>query len=248
MGFRNPFRIHVDPVTDDIFMGDYGPDAGSTSPTRGPQGSVEYNIVKEPGFYGWPYCVRENVPYHDITYTSRRGRGHRQRRLQLRRAGQQLAQQHRPDEPAGGQAGDDVDGLHASSTRASPTSGAAARRPAAPSTATTRTATRRRSSRAFYDGQWFIGEWNNDWVKTATWNDDGLATGVSCFAICSGYISPMDIEFGPDGSMYVVEWGQGFAENNPDSGIYRVDYVQGARLADRAGDASRRTAAPCRWP
>ncbi len=81
----------------------------------------------------------------------------------------------------------------------------------------------------FYDGQWFIGEWNNDWIKTATWNDDGLATGVSCFAICTGYISPMDIEFGPDGSMYVVEWGQGFAENNADSGIYRVDYVQGAR-------------------
>ena len=20
----------------------------------------------------------------------------------------------------------------------------------------------------FYDGQWFIGEWNNDWIKTAT--------------------------------------------------------------------------------
>ena len=82
----------------------------------------------------------------------------------------------------------------------------------------------------FYDGQWFIGEWNNDWIKTATSNDSGLATGVSCFAICDGYVSPMDIEFGPDGSMYVVEWGQGFAENNPDSGIYRVDYVQGARL------------------
>ena len=36
----------------------------------------------------------------------------------------------------------------------------------------------------------------------------------------------MDIEFGPDGSMYVVEWGQGFAENNPDSGVYRVDYIR----------------------
>ena len=76
MGFRNPFRIHVDPVTDDIFMGDYGPDAGSTNPTRGPQGSVEFNIVKEPGFYGWPYCVRENVPYHDITlHATTRGAG-----------------------------------------------------------------------------------------------------------------------------------------------------------------------------
>ena len=56
-------------------MGDYGPDAGSANPDRGPQGSVEFNVVKEPGFYGWPYCIRENVPYNDITYTSDAGAG-----------------------------------------------------------------------------------------------------------------------------------------------------------------------------
>ena len=39
----------------------------------------------------------------------------------------------------------------------------------------------------------------------------------------------MDIEFGPNGSMYVVEWGQGFDENNADSGVYRIDYIQGER-------------------
>ena len=75
MGFRNPFRIHVDQRTGWVLMGDYGPDAGSTNPTRGPQGSVECNVVKQPGFYGWPYCIRENVPYHDITYTSDTGAG-----------------------------------------------------------------------------------------------------------------------------------------------------------------------------
>ena len=50
----------------------------------------------------------------------------------------------------------------------------------------------------------------------------------------------MDIEFGPDGSLYVVEWGQGFSENNPDSGVYRVDYISGARHADRARDGRQR--------
>ena len=75
MGFRNPFRIHFDKKTGWILMGDYGPDAGSTNPHRGPQGSVEWNVVKQPGFYGWPYCIRENVPYQDITYTSDAGAG-----------------------------------------------------------------------------------------------------------------------------------------------------------------------------
>ena len=40
---------------------------------------------------------------------------------------------------------------------------------------------------------------------------------------------PMDIEFGPDGSLYMIDWGTGFGGNNLDSGIYRIDYVVGAR-------------------
>ena len=122
-----------------------------------------------------------------------------------------------------------MDGLRRARQRASPTSAAAAPRPAARATTSTRTTTSETKFPKFYDGHWFIGEWNNDWIKTATLNNQGLATGVACFAICTGYISPMDIEFGPNGSMYVVEWGQGFNENNPDSGVYRIDYIQGAR-------------------
>ena len=87
----------------------------------------------------------------------------------------------------------------------------------------------------FYDGRWFIGEWNNGWIKTATLGDDGAATGVQCWVACNnsfpggGYLRPMDMEFGPDGSLYVIEWGSGFGGNNPDSGIYRIDYTQGDR-------------------
>ena len=37
------------------------------------------------------------------------------------------------------------------------------------------------------------------------------------------------MEFGPDGSLYVIDWGTGFNGNNADSGIYRIDYVAGER-------------------
>ena len=228
MGFRNPFRIHVDQKTGWVLMGDYGPDAGSTDPNRGPQGSVEYNVVKQPGFYGWPYCVRENVPYHDITYTANNGAGtdnglyncnapvndspNNTGLTNLPPAipatmwmGYSELDVRFPDLGGGG----------------APTGGARYYFDEDNPSET--------KFPKFYDGQWFIGEWNNDWIKTTTLNNQGLATGVACFAICQGYISPMDVEFGPDGSMYVVEWGQGFNENNPDSGVYRVDYIQGAR-------------------
>ena len=40
---------------------------------------------------------------------------------------------------------------------------------------------------------------------------------------------PMDMKFGPDGALYLIEWGSGFGGNNTDSGIYRIDYTQGNR-------------------
>ncbi|MEE6283342.1 TIM barrel protein [Georgenia sp. MJ170] len=33
------------------------------------------------------------------------------------------------------------------------------------------------------------------------------------------------MEFGPDGSMYVLEYGDGFFRQNPDAGLYRINYV-----------------------
>src|SRR5690625_6207194 len=56
MGFRNPFKIGIDPRTDTLLVADYGPDAGQANPNRGPDGRVEWNIVDEPGNYGWPFC------------------------------------------------------------------------------------------------------------------------------------------------------------------------------------------------
>ncbi len=39
----------------------------------------------------------------------------------------------------------------------------------------------------------------------------------------------MDFDFGPDGSLYLIEWGSGFGGDNADSGIYRIDYTAGDR-------------------
>ncbi len=148
MGFRNPFRITVDPKTGWVLVGDYGPDAGVTVASRGPQGSVEFEVVKQPGFYGWPYCVRDNVPYNDYNFAT----GTSGRAVLLLRAGQQLAEQHGHHQPAAGDPGDDVDGLHRDRPAASRASAPAVRRPAVRATTSTRTSTARASSRSTTTG------------------------------------------------------------------------------------------------
>ena len=50
----------------------------------------------------------------------------------------------------------------------------------------------------------------------------------------------MDLDFGPDGALYVIEWGSGFNGDNADSGVYRVDYISGEKAPIAQGDRHAR--------
>jgi hypothetical protein len=39
--------------------------------------------------------------------------------------------------------------------------------------------------------------------------------------------NPMDMEFGPDGSLYLLEYGDGFFAENPDTKLTKVNFVRG---------------------
>ena len=61
MGFRQPFTLHTDPANPGtVAVGEYCHDAGSNAPNRAPAGGCEWNLIDEPGFHGWPFCVANN--------------------------------------------------------------------------------------------------------------------------------------------------------------------------------------------
>ena len=61
MGFRQPFTLHTDPANPGtVAVGEYCHDAGSDLPQRAPAGGCEWNLLSEPGFHGWPFCVANN--------------------------------------------------------------------------------------------------------------------------------------------------------------------------------------------
>ena len=43
------------------------------------------------------------------------------------------------------------------------------------------------------------------------------------------FIRPISMQFGPAGSLYVLEWGSGFWGDNDDARVVRIDYVRGTR-------------------
>ena len=69
MGCRNPWRMSVDEETGIVYWGDVGPDARSTT-ARGTRGYDEINQARSAGNYGWPYFVGNNFPYANYDYAT----------------------------------------------------------------------------------------------------------------------------------------------------------------------------------
>ena len=172
MGFRNPFRIGIDPKTNTLYVADYGPDAGAGEPEpRARRARSSGTSSSSPATTAGRTARATTTPYNDYTFAT----GADGREVQLRRAGQQLAQQHRPDQPAAGRARPPST-TTTPATRCSRRSAAAARRWAARSTATTPTSTPTEVA-GYYDGKALFGEWNQNKMYTFQVDADGTVAG-----------------------------------------------------------------------
>ncbi|MFD1046385.1 PQQ-dependent sugar dehydrogenase [Kibdelosporangium lantanae] len=69
MGFRNPFRLNLDP-NDVAYVTDYSPDSGTPQVFRGPPGVGRMEIVRHAANYGWPLCASPTLPYYRWNFTT----------------------------------------------------------------------------------------------------------------------------------------------------------------------------------
>lgn len=68
MGNRNPWRLSIDSKTQYLHWGEVGPDAGVDSEEFGPMGYDEFNVAKSAGNFGWPYFIGYNRAYNRYDY------------------------------------------------------------------------------------------------------------------------------------------------------------------------------------
>ncbi|MBO4204719.1 ThuA domain-containing protein [Micromonospora echinofusca] len=224
MGFRNPFRIGIDPKTDTVYVGDYGPDAGSANPSRGPEGLVEWNILTQPGNYGWPYCTGANSAYNDYTFPSGPSGAKFDCAAPVNDSPNNTGLTNLPPAlPATVWYGYATNPLF-------PEIGGGGAPMGGPVYRFDANLNSERKWPAYYDGKALFGEWNQSKMYTMQVTADGRSL-VDINQLLTGmtFVRPMDFEFGPDGAMYLIEWGSGFGGNNDNSGVYRVDYVAGDR-------------------
>ncbi|BCJ60196.1 hypothetical protein Jiend_36180 [Micromonospora endophytica] len=224
MGFRNPFRIGIDLETDVLYVADYGPDAGSANPNRGPEGLVEWNIVDRPGNFGWPYCHGNNRAYNDYQFPSGPSGAKFDCANPVNDSPNNTGLTDLPPAIAA-----TVDYGYAANPRF-PEIGGGGAPMGGPVYRYDADLDSDRKWPAYYDGKALFGEWNQSRMYTMQLSQDGKSL-VDINRLLDGmsFIRPMDFEFGPDGAMYLIEWGSGFGGNNDNSGVYRIDYIAGDR-------------------
>lgn len=223
MGLRNPFRIEIDPETDALYVADYSPDAGAADPDRGPAGHGKWTVVDEPGNYGWPYCATRELPYVDYDFATGESGSAFDCAAPVNESPNNTGRVELPPvvQP-------DVWYSYGQSAQF-PELGTGGIGPmAGPAYDFDRRDLRSRTPvgwPAYYDGVALFYEWTRDWIKGMRLDDAGDLASIESVVPSIVVDNPMDMEFGPDGALYVLEYGDGFFAENPDAQLSRIDFI-----------------------
>jgi glucose/arabinose dehydrogenase/PKD repeat protein len=213
MGFRNPFRFSVDKKTGILYVGDYGPDAGAADPARGPAGQVEFARVTEPGNFGWPYCTGNNDAYVDYDF----GTGASGASFDCS-APKNTSPNNTglTDLPPAQTAWIPYDGGSVpefGTGSESPMGG-----PVYDYDASLDSPVKFPEA---YDGDFFAGEFGRRWIKRIASDDSGTVQSINDVPWTGTQV--MDMAFGPDGALYVLDYGLAWFGGDENSALYRIE-------------------------
>jgi cytochrome c len=219
MGCRNPFRFSIDQKTGWLFWGDVGPDALGPDPSRGPAGFDEFNLAKEAGNFGWPYFAADNKPYVKYDFATKKS-----------------GEPFDPSGPVNNSRNNT--GLKVlpparpafiwyppSPSTHFPELGSGARSAmAGPVYHFDASVKSERKFPAEYECMLFIFDWERSWIKIVEFDREGGLKAIRPFPGQMKFKRPISMSFGPDGALYLIEWGSAWY-NNQDAQVVRIEFV-----------------------
>ncbi|WP_371785527.1 galactose-binding domain-containing protein [Streptosporangium subroseum] len=212
MGFRNPFRMSVDKTTGVVYVGNYAADSDTADPNRGEGGRQEFERITGPGNHGWPYCQGYNSPYNDFDFATNTSGPKFNCAAPVNNSPHNTGL---TTLPAAKSAWIAYDGGAPSQlgSGGGPMAG-----PVYHYDASLNSPTKLPQS---YDGKFFAGEFTQNWIKTITATGDGSAGTIAAFPWTHTHI--MDMAMGPEGALYVLDYGAGWFNGDENSALYRVE-------------------------
>ena len=225
MGHRNPWRPTLDSKTGYLYWGEVGPDSSKDS-ERGPRGYDELNQAKGPGFFGWPYFIGDNKVYGDWDFEANKLKADSKfdpsnpindspnntglRQLPpAQKAFIWYPYANSPEFPLVGSSG------------RSATGGPVFRK-----------ADFKNAARPFpdyYEGKWLAVDFMRGWIMAITMDEKGDYKSMERFMPSENYSSAIDMDFSPDGDLYVLEYGSAWFRGNDNARLVKVEYNAGNR-------------------
>lgn len=208
MGARNPYTLSLDPVRKWALWGDVGPDNadmdGKSMNNGGKEKTEEYNLTKAPGNYGYPFFSGDLMTKSGMVQAA-------------------------PVIPAGL----DWNGV---------TPGLLTLPPAITPIFPYKKSCAIGGPLYRYNGalnstvkfpphltrKWLVTDWNTDgdFIKTFTLDDKGDSITANENLPGVQVHGPLDMQFGPDGALYILNYGAGnYRFSSPSTGLVRVDYT-----------------------
>lgn len=235
MGHRNPWRPTLDTKTGYLYWGEVGPDA-SVDSIWGPRGYDEFNQAKGPGFFGWPYFIGDNFPYtrhnhvegtygapYDVNNPVNES---------VNNTG--LRELPTPVVPA-------MIYYPYGVSEVFPQLGSSGR--SATGGPVFRKANFKNNAPfvfpAYYEGKWLIVDFMRGWIFAVTMDKNGDYESMDRFLPNETFSSAIDMDFGPDGSLYILEYGSAWFRGNTNSRLIKIEYNKGNRKPNVAASADK---------
>jgi len=223
MGTRNPWRISIDSKTGYLYWADPGRDDNDLDKDN-IQGTDEFNEARKPGNFGWPFFVGDNIPYYCVPDSLKKGNPLSTTEHPMNFSPYNSGLKELPETkspliwyrygqsdlfPILGNGGRSAVG--GPIFRKADFAGAA------------------RPFPSYYEGKWFITDFIRGWIMTVSVDDTGHVNSIEPFLPHENFSSVLDMNFSPDGDLYVLEYGTKWYSGNLNARLVKIEYEAGNR-------------------
>ena len=224
MGCRNPFRIHIDSKNDWLYWGDVGPDAGKDGEMRGPKGIDEINQAKVAGNFGWPYFRGDGKVYYDYNFTTKESGDLFDPKNPINDSPNNTGIKELPAfQPS-------LIWYSYDDSEEFPWTKTGGKNPmAGPVFHKENVESVDNSFPDYFEDKLFIYEWVRDWIFIVKIDSLGNFVKADPFMPNAHRKRPMDMAFGKDGALYMLEYGEKWYGKNLDAQLSKIEYVRGNR-------------------
>ncbi|GAA4403036.1 hypothetical protein GCM10023187_18720 [Nibrella viscosa] len=234
MGIRNAWRPSLDSKTGWLYWGEIGPDADKDT-ENAPRGYDEFNQARKPGFFGWPYFIGDNYAYPIFDFATNKPGPKLDPNKPVNRSPNNTGLTELPPaQPAFiyyPYAVSEKFPLVGSSSRAA-IGGPIYRR--------SDFRNPKRPYPAYYEGKWLAADLSRFWIMAIAMDANGNYESMERFAPDYHPRQPIDLKFGPDGDLYVLEYGGNTSLSAVEARLVRIEYNAGNRKPVVQASASKK--------